>query len=178
MNKYLEDRIMEITQSEGQTESQIKRKKKWKQCKGLGDNTGFPGSASGRKQCRRHKNHGFDPWLRGSPGGGHGNPLQDSCLEAPMEGGAWWATVHSVAKSGTCLSDWAHVYTWDNIMCSSLSMIETPEGGERQNGTKSFFEEIMAENFPKRKKETNARYRKQRESQTRRTETDLHQDIL
>ena len=31
--------------------------------------------------------------------GGHGNPLQDSCLENPVDGGAWWATVHRVAKS-------------------------------------------------------------------------------
>ena len=34
-----------------------------------------------------------------SPGGGHGNPLQDSCLENPMNRGAWCATVHRVAKS-------------------------------------------------------------------------------
>ena len=37
------------------------------------------------------------------PGGGHGNPLQYSCLENPMDRGAWWATVHSVAKSWTRL---------------------------------------------------------------------------
>ena len=34
-----------------------------------------------------------------SPGGGHGNPLQYSCLENPMDRGDWWATVHWVAKS-------------------------------------------------------------------------------
>ena len=34
-----------------------------------------------------------------SPGGGHGNPLQYSCLENPMNRGAWWATVHRVTKS-------------------------------------------------------------------------------
>ena len=34
-----------------------------------------------------------------SPGGGHGNPLQYSCLENPRDRGAWWATVHGVAKS-------------------------------------------------------------------------------
>ena len=38
-----------------------------------------------------------------SPGGGHGNPLQYSCLENPMDKGAWWATVHKVAKSRTQL---------------------------------------------------------------------------
>ena len=40
-----------------------------------------------------------------SPGEGNGNPLQYSCLENPMDGGAWWATVHGVAKSRTRLSD-------------------------------------------------------------------------
>ena len=40
-----------------------------------------------------------------SPGGGHGNPLQYSCLENPMDRGTCWATVHGVAKSWTRLSD-------------------------------------------------------------------------
>ena len=35
------------------------------------------------------------------PGGGHGNPLQYSCLENPMDRGPWWATVHRVSKSQT-----------------------------------------------------------------------------
>ena len=39
-----------------------------------------------------------------SPGGGRGNPLQYSCLEYPMDKGAWWATVHRVAKSQMQLS--------------------------------------------------------------------------
>ena len=37
------------------------------------------------------------------PGEGHGNSLQYSCLENPMDREAWWATVHRVAKSGTRL---------------------------------------------------------------------------
>ena len=40
-----------------------------------------------------------------SPGGGNGCPLQYSCLENPMDGGAWRATAHGVAKSQTQLSD-------------------------------------------------------------------------
>ena len=36
-----------------------------------------------------------------SSGGGHENPLQLSCLENPMDRGAWWATVHGVSKSWT-----------------------------------------------------------------------------
>ena len=39
-------------------------------------------------------------WGR-SPGGGHGNPVQYSCLENPMNRGAWWVTVHRVTKSWT-----------------------------------------------------------------------------
>ena len=38
------------------------------------------------------------------PGGGHGNPLQDSCLGNPLDREAWWATVHRVAKSQTLLN--------------------------------------------------------------------------
>ena len=46
-----------------------------------------------------------------SPGGGHGNPLQYSCLENPMDRGARWATVHRVTKSRTRLSNLAHTCT-------------------------------------------------------------------
>ena len=41
------------------------------------------------------------PGLGRSPGGGCGKPLQYSCLETPMDRGAWWATVHRVSKSWT-----------------------------------------------------------------------------
>ena len=44
---------------------------------------------------------GLTPGLRKSPGEGNGNPLQFSCLENPMDRGAWWATVPWVAKSQT-----------------------------------------------------------------------------
>ena len=40
------------------------------------------------------------PGMGRSPGGGNGNPLQYSCLENPMDRGAWWATVHGVARVG------------------------------------------------------------------------------
>ena len=48
---------------------------------------------------------GSIPGLGRSPGEGNGNPLQYSCLENPMDRGAWWATVHGVTKSQTRLSD-------------------------------------------------------------------------
>ena len=43
-------------------------------------------------------------------GEGHGPPLQYSCLGNPMDRGAWWATVHGVAKSRTRLSDFAFTF--------------------------------------------------------------------
>ena len=49
------------------------------------------------------RSHRFDPWVRKIPGGGHGNPLQHSCLENSMDRGDWQATVHGVAKSRTQL---------------------------------------------------------------------------
>ena len=55
---------------------------------------------------------GSIPGLGRSPGGGHGNPLQYSCLENPMDRGAWWATVDRVIQSRTllrCLS--THTFT-------------------------------------------------------------------
>ena len=55
---------------------------------------------------------GFDPWVGRSPGEGNGNPLQYSCLENPMEGEAWWATVHGVVKSRTRLSDFTYSLTY------------------------------------------------------------------
>ena len=48
---------------------------------------------------------GSVPGLGRSPGGGNGHPLQYSCLEKPMDGGAWWATVHEVTEIWTGLSD-------------------------------------------------------------------------
>ena len=47
------------------------------------------------------RNTGSIPGLGRSPVGGHGNPLQYSCLENPMDRGAWWATVRGVAESDT-----------------------------------------------------------------------------
>jgi hypothetical protein len=54
------------------------------------------GGTSGKEpvcQCRRHKRRGLIPGLGRSPGEGHGNPLQYSCLQNPMDRGAWQATV-------------------------------------------------------------------------------------
>ena len=63
----------------------------------------FPGGKEPACQCRRHKRHLCDPGLGRFPGGGHGNPLQYSYLENPLDRGVWQATVHRVAKSQTRL---------------------------------------------------------------------------
>ena len=53
-----------------------------------------------------------ESWI--SPGGGHGNPLQYSCLDSPMDRGAWWTTVHRVTKSRTWLK-WLSMHEYINI---------------------------------------------------------------
>ena len=50
-----------------------------------------------------------------SPGEGNGNPLQQSCLENSMDGGAWWATVHGVTKSRTQWSDFTSLLLQRNF---------------------------------------------------------------
>ena len=60
---------------------------------------------SGSCQCRVGGT-GSTPGLGRSPGGRNSNPIPYSCLESPMDKGAWWATVHGVEKSQT----WTHTY--------------------------------------------------------------------
>ena len=75
---------------------------------------GFPGGSSSEEppcHCRKQIRCRFHPWVRKipwrrsgrSPGGGQDNPLQYSCLENPMDRGAWRATVYTVAESWTRL---------------------------------------------------------------------------
>ena len=66
--------------------------------------------------CRSSSNAGITgdigliPGSGRSPREGHGNPLQSSCLDNPMDQGAWWATVHGVAKNQTQLR-WLSMHT-------------------------------------------------------------------
>ena len=64
-------------------------------------NQGFPGGSDCKESAWNAGNLGLIPGLGRSPGGGHGNPLQYSCLENPMDRGAWRATVQGTAKSRT-----------------------------------------------------------------------------
>ena len=64
----------------------------------------FPGGTNGKEpvfQCRRLKRHSFDPGPGRSPGAGHVNTFQYSCLENSMDRGDWCAAAHRVAKSWT-----------------------------------------------------------------------------
>ena len=61
--------------------------------------------SDGEESARNAEDLGSIPGLGRSPGGGHGNPLLYSCLENPMDKGAWRATVRGIAKSWTRLRD-------------------------------------------------------------------------
>ena len=68
-------------------------------------------------------------------GEGNGTPLQYSCLENPMDGGAWWAAVHGVAKSRTRLSDFTftfHLHALEKEMATHSSVLawRIPGSGE------------------------------------------------
>ena len=65
-----------------------------------------------------------------SPGEGNGNPLQYSCLENPMDRGAWWATVHGVTKSRTRLTLFTFTWSTEAAVQNTTgrhTMLHTPE---------------------------------------------------
>ena len=66
---------------------------------------GFPGSLDGKEFTCNSGGLGLILGTGRSRGEGNGYPLQYSCLENSMDSGAWWATVHGVAKSWTQLSN-------------------------------------------------------------------------
>ena len=61
----------------------------------------FPGGSNVEESACKVGDLGLTPGSGRSPGRGHGNPLQYSCLENPRDRGAWWATVHGVTKNWT-----------------------------------------------------------------------------
>ena len=60
---------------------------------------GFPGGTDGKESTCNVEDLGMSPCWEDSPGGGHGNPLKHSCLENPMDRGAWCSKVHGFTKS-------------------------------------------------------------------------------
>ena len=70
-----------------------------------------PGGLDNKEPACNAGDLGSIPGLGRAPGEGNGNPLQYSCLENSMDGGAWQATVHGVAKSQTRLSDFTFTFS-------------------------------------------------------------------
>ena len=62
---------------------------------------GFPGGSAMKNPSANAEDLGSIPGSGRSPGEGNGSPLQYSCLENSMDRGAWWVTVHGIAKSWT-----------------------------------------------------------------------------
>ena len=81
-------------------------------CEETGLSNIFPGGLEVKASACNVEDVGLIPGLGRSPGEGNGNPLQCSCLENPMDGGAWWFTVHGVTKSRTRLSDFTYLLTY------------------------------------------------------------------
>ena len=92
-----------------------------------------------------------DPRDAGStPGGRNGNPLQYSCLENPMDGGAWWAAVHGVTKSQTRLKwlssssmDYQKMATHFSILVWKIPWTEEP-GGLQSMGSQRVRHNLVA----------------------------------
>ena len=82
---------------------------------------GFPGGSEVKASACSAGDLGSIPRLRRFPGEGNGNPLQYSCLENPIDGGAWWATVHGVAKSQTQLSNSLSLFFSDSVVQNPLA---------------------------------------------------------
>ena len=86
----------------------------------------FPGNSDGKESACNAGDLGSIPGLGRSPGEGDGTPLQYSCLENPMDGGAWWAAVHGVPKSQTRLSDFTftfHFHVLEKEMATHSSVL-------------------------------------------------------
>ena len=98
---------------------------------------GFPGGSDSKEPACNAGDPGSIPGEGGSLGEGHGNTLQYSCLENPMDGGAWWATVHGVAKSRTRLSNFTltfHVHALEEEMATHSSVLAWRIPGTGESG--------------------------------------------
>ena len=81
---------------------------------------GFPGGSDGKESACNAGDRGLIPRLGRSPGKGNGNPFGFSCLENPMDRGAWLAIVHWVANSWTQLSDYESESESHAVVSNSL----------------------------------------------------------
>ena len=81
---------------------------------------GFSGGSDSKESACNEGDLSLIPELGRSPGEGHGNPLQYSCLENPMDRGAWQATVHRLANSQTRLKPLS-THAWRELIWFSLA---------------------------------------------------------
>ena len=77
----------------------------------------LPWWLSGKESACSAGDLGSIPGLGISPGGGHGNPLQYSCLENSMDRGSWWTIVHRVTQSQTSMLPLMTVSPWFALIC-------------------------------------------------------------
>ena len=83
----------------------------------------FNSYSDGKASACSAGDRGSIPGSGRSPGEGNGNPLQHSCLENPMDGGAWKAAVHGVAQSRTRLSDFTFTFHCEHSLALSFFVI-------------------------------------------------------
>ena len=93
--------------------------------------SGFPGGSDSKASAPNAGDPGSIPRLGRFPGEGNGNPLQYSCLENFMDGGAWQVTVHSVARVGhdlvtklPLLDNYEEKQSWCQIMTKTNNPLE------------------------------------------------------
>ena len=92
---------------------------------------GFPGGLMGKESACSVGEPCSIPGLGRCPGKGNGKPLQYSCLENPVDGGAWLATVHGVAKSRARLSNYH--WQWEELFPGLWEDLGMGRGGDRTN---------------------------------------------
>ena len=90
----------------------------------MAESKGFPGSSEVKASACNAGELGLIPRLGRSPGEGNSNLFQYSCLENPIDRGAWWAILHGVTKSQTQLSNFTFFLSGIEMGNQSFSVME------------------------------------------------------
>ena len=95
----------------------------------------LPGDSPGQRACQRrsHERRRLQPLGRKAPGAGRSNPLQYSCLETPLDRGAWWTM--SIGSQGVTWLKQLSMHTHQNHGCqeSEITPFKVPNGGKSQS---------------------------------------------